>query len=40
MSEVVRILVNETTGEMRIDTSPIDLFEGFEGVQNANGPMP
>jgi hypothetical protein len=29
MSEVVRILVNETTGEMRIDTSPIDLFEGM-----------
>jgi len=32
MSEVVRILVNEQTGEAWIDTSPIDLFEGFEGV--------
>jgi hypothetical protein len=29
MSEVVRILVNEKTGETRIDTSEIDLFEGM-----------
>lgn len=29
MSEVVRILVNERTGETRIDTSEIDLFEGM-----------
>jgi hypothetical protein len=34
MSEVVRILVNERTGETRIDTSEIDLFEGMFDEQN------